>query len=136
MEAKNSPRSNFTGREPAIRVVPLPKDTNANGTIFGGIILSHIDLAASVEVTKTTYQRAVTKAFKGVVFKAPVRVGDLLSFYTSTQHIGNTSITVLVDVAVLRDGTEVQVTEAEVTYVCINDQCKPELVKGERISFL
>ena len=129
MEIKNTPRSTFTSKDPAIRVVPLPKDTNANGTIFGGIILSHIDLAASVEVAKTTSQRAVTKAFKEVVFKAPVRVGDLLSFYTSTKHIGKTSITVSVEVAVLREDEEVQVTEAEVTYVCIDEQCKPELVK-------
>src|SRR6202041_2569128 len=85
------------GKDPAIRVTMLPKDTNANGTIFGGIILSYIDLAAAVEVGKTTPQRAGTKAIKEVVFKAPVRVGEVTSFYTSTKSIGNTSITVRVN---------------------------------------
>jgi acyl-CoA thioesterase YciA len=125
--------SNFNppqlGENPAVRVVLLPKDTNANGTIFGGIILSHIDLAAAVEVGKTTPQRAVTKAIKEVVFKAPVRVGEVASFYTSTKKIGNTSITVKVDVTVWRNNKEIPVTEAEVTYVCIDDSCRPIAVK-------
>jgi acyl-CoA thioesterase YciA len=117
------------GKDPAIRVTMLPKDTNANGTIFGGIILSYIDLAAAVEVGKTTAQRAVTKAINEVVFKAPVRVGEVASFYTSTKHIGNTSITVSVNVAVWRGDAEIPVTEAEVTYVCIDDNCRPTPVK-------
>lgn len=117
------------GENPAIRVTMLPKDTNANGTIFGGIILSYIDLAAAVEVGKTTSQRAVTKAIKEVVFKAPVRVGEVASFYTSTKHIGNTSITVSVSVDVWRDGKEIPVTAAEVTYVCIDDNCRPVAIK-------
>lgn len=112
-------------RDPAIRVTLLPKDTNGNGTIFGGIILSYIDLAAAVQVAQTTSQRAVTKAFKEVVFKAPVKVGDLLSFYTTTKRIGKTSITVQVDVEVLRNSGEIRVTEAEVTYVCVDDNGKP-----------
>ncbi len=125
----NVPLSN---KDPAIRVTLLPKDTNANGTIFGGIILSYIDLAAAIEVGKTTSQRAVTKAIKEVIFKAPVRVGDVLSFYTTTKKIGKTSITVQVDVAVLRGKEkEVEVTEAEVTYVCVNNKGVPELVKNE-----
>ena len=125
-ESNNKP---VLGKDPAIRVTMLPKDTNANGTIFGGIILSYIDLAAAVEVGKTTAQRAVTKAINEVVFKAPVRVGEVASFYTFTKRIGNTSITVHVDVAVWRDGAEVPVTEAEVTYVCIDDNCRPVAVK-------
>jgi len=114
---------------PAIRVVLLPKDTNKYGTIFGGIILSYIDLAGTVEASKVTSQRLVTIAMKEVVFKAPVHVEDVVSFYTSLIKIGRTSITVHVDVEVLRDdggqGQEVQVTEADVTYVCINDNGKP-----------
>jgi acyl-CoA thioesterase YciA len=117
------------GADPAIRVVLLPKDTNANGTIFGGIILSHIDLAAAVEVGKTTSQRAVTKAIKEVIFKAPVRVGEVASFYTSTKRIGNTSITVHVDVTVWRNGSEIPVTEAEVTYVTIDNNCRPVAIE-------
>ena len=121
----------MSNKDPAIRVTLLPKDTNANGTIFGGIILSYIDLAAAIEVGKTTSQRAVTKAIKEVVFKAPVHVGEVLSFYTSTKAIGKTSITVEVDVAVLRGRKEIPVTEADVTYVCINDKCQPEAVRRE-----
>jgi len=119
----------ISSKDPAIRVTLLPKDTNANGTIFGGIILSYIDLAAAVEVAKITSQRTATKAFKEVVFKAPVRVGEVVSFYTSTKHIGNTSITVQVDVDIYRGDKEIRVTEAEVTYVCIDDQGRPEAVK-------
>jgi len=116
-------------KDPAIRVTLLPKDTNANGTIFGGIILSYIDLAAAVEVGKNTAQRAVTKAFKEVIFKSPVRTGEVVSFYTSTKRIGKTSITVQVDVEIVREGQEIRVTEAEVTYVCIDEQGKPQSVK-------
>src|ERR1700722_17979710 len=117
------------GENPAIRVTMLPRDTNANGTIFGGIILSYIDLAAAVEVGKTTLQRAVTKAIKEVIFKAPVRVGEVASFYTSTRRIGTTSITVHVNVTVWRNGAEIPVTEAELTYVTIDDNCRPVPVK-------
>ncbi len=115
-------------RDPAIRVVLLPKDTNGHGTIFGGIILSYIDLAGTVEVGKITGQLCVTKAVKEVIFKQPVRVGELVSFYTSIVKIGTTSITVHVDVEVLRDNHEVQVTEADVVYVCIDKNCRPAAV--------
>lgn len=126
-------KTHISTKDPAIRVTLLPKDTNANGTIFGGIILSYIDLAAAVEVGKTTSQKAVTKAFKEVIFKAPVRVGEVLSFYTSTKSIGNTSITVQVDVEIFRDNEEIKVTEAEVTYVCIDAEGKPETVKFKTV---
>jgi len=75
-------------RDPAIRVVLLPRDTNSRGTIFGGIILSYIDLAGSVEVGKVTKQRYVTVAMKEVVFKAPVHVGEVVSFYSSIIKSG------------------------------------------------
>ena len=107
-------------RDPAIRVVLLPKDTNAHGTIFGGIILSYIDLAGTVEVGKITNQLCVTKAVKEVIFKRACRIGELVSFYSSLVKIGNTSITVHIDVEVLRDNQEVQVTEADVVYVCVD----------------
>src|ERR1700739_2265936 len=104
-----------TLRDPAIRIVLLPKDTNANGTIFGGIILSHIDLAGAVEAKKQTSERVVTVAMKEVVFKQPVFVGELISFYTITKRTGNTSITVQVDVFADREGERVAVTQAELT---------------------
>src|SRR5271156_2862982 len=104
-------------RDPAIRIVLLPKDTNANGTIFGGIILSHIDLAGAVEAKKHTRERIVTVAMKEVIFKQPVLVGEVVSFYTCTRRVGRTSITVDVDVEVARNGDQVQVTEAELTFV-------------------
>ncbi len=116
-------------REPAIRVMLLPKDTNANGTIFGGIILSHIDLAAAVEAHKSVPGRIVTVAMREVVFHQPVFVGDLVSFYTSTKKLGNTSVTIHVSVEAERGnprGERVQVTEAEVVYVHVDDQGQPQ----------
>jgi len=112
-------------RDPAIRVVLLPRDTNSRGTIFGGIILSYIDLAGAAQVSKITKQRCVTVAMKEVVFKAPVLVGEIVSFYTSTAGIGRTSVSVHVDVEVDRDGECVPVTQADLTYVCVDSQGKP-----------
>src|SRR4030095_525173 len=82
--------------DPAIRVVLMPKDTNAHGTIFGGVILSYIDIAAAIEARKHTLKKIVTKAMHEVVFMAPVFVGDIVSFYTEFVRIGRTSITVKV----------------------------------------
>ncbi len=117
-------------RDPAIRIVLLPKDTNANGTIFGGIILSHIDLAGAVQAKKHTKQRIVTVAMKEVIFKQPVLVGEVVSFYTSTSKIGNTSVTVSVDVEVYRDGKEIKVTEAELTFVAVDKEGQPVPLSG------
>ena len=89
------------------------------------MILSHIDLAGAVEVSKTTRQRIVTVAIKEVVFKAPVKVGEVVSFYTSTTSVGRTSVTVRVDVEVLRDGETIHVTEAELTFVAVDDSGRP-----------
>src|ERR671938_1626801 len=108
------------GQEPAIRLVLMPKDTNAHGTIFGGVILSYIDIAAAIEVRRHTLKKIVTKAMREVVFVAPVFVGDLVSFYTELVRIGRTSITVRVRVEaerVMQPGLCARVTEAEVVYV-------------------
>jgi acyl-CoA thioesterase YciA len=118
-------------REPTIRTVLLPRDTNANGTIFGGVILSHIDLAGAVEAKKHTPERVVTVAMQEVVFKQPVLVGELVSFYTSTSRIGKTSITVHVDVESDRGGKRVSVTSAELTYVAIDALGRPTPIKPE-----
>lgn len=114
--------------DPAIRVVLMPKDTNAHGTIFGGVILSYIDLAAAIEVRKHTSKKFVTVAMHEVVFVAPVFVGDLVSFYTELVRIGRTSITTRVIVEadrVSQPGNRVRVTEAEVVYVAVDDNRRP-----------
>jgi len=115
-------------REPAIRVVLMPKDTNAHGTIFGGVILSYIDQAGAVEAKKHRTEFLVTIAMREIVFHEPVYVGDLVSFYTELVRIGNTSITVRVEVVANRGnepGVQVKVTEAEVTYVNLGKDGKP-----------
>jgi acyl-CoA thioesterase YciA len=110
-------------RHIAARVTLMPKDTNANGTIFGGVILSQIDLAAWVEARRHTRHRLVTVAMREVVFEAPVYVGDIVTFHTSLVRLGTTSVTVLVEVEAQRlsdpDAT-VAVTSAEVVYVAVD----------------
>ena len=107
-----------------IRRLMLPRDTNALGTIFGGIILSEIDLAAAIEAHKHHSGRLVTIAMDKVVFKSPVYVGDAVSFFTSTERVGTTSIRVVVKVWAERafsDGEDVAVTEATVTMVAVDE---------------
>lgn len=116
-------------RDPALRVTLLPRDTNAAGAIFGGVILSHLDLAAAIPAARTNpARRYVTVAMDRIQFHAPVFVGDLVSFYTQVLRIGRTSITVGVDVFVERrdrPGVEECVTEAVVTYVAIGRDGRP-----------
>lgn len=119
-------------RDPAIRVILLPRDTNAQGSIFGGVILSHLDLAGVVEARKHADKRFVTVAMKEVEFKEPVFVGDSLSFYTETKRLGKTSVTVSVEVEAQRwrdPKKHVVVTSAEVTYVAVDEQGRPTPVK-------
>jgi acyl-CoA thioesterase YciA len=106
--------------EPAIRVLMMPRDTNAHGTIFGGVILSYIDQAGAIEARRQGLQFMVTVSMDKVVFHEPVFVGDLVSFWTETLRIGTTSITTRVVVEAIRadDPTRrVTVTEAQVVYV-------------------
>ena len=111
-------------RDAAIRLTMMPRDTNAHGTVFGGIILSYIDVAGGVEAIRhTKHERFVTVAMKEVIFHEPVYIGDLVSFYAKTLKVGNTSITIHVDVEAERfgmHGQKVKVTSAEVTFVAIN----------------
>ena len=111
-------------RDAAIRLTMMPRDTNAHGTVFGGVILSYIDVAGSVEaVRQTKHDRFVTVAMKEIVFHEPVFIGDLVSFYAETTRVGNTSVTVHVDVEAERfgnQGQKVKVTSADVTFVAIN----------------
>lgn len=118
--------------DPAIRVAMLPRDTNAQGTIFGGVILSYIDMAGAIEAHRHTgMDRFVTVAMHEVIFHAPVFVGDLVSFYAETVKVGTTSITVRVEVEAERYGGPnelVPVTKAEVIYVAMDrDQKKTRI---------
>ena len=115
-------------RQPAIRVTLLPRDTNPNGTIFGGVILSYIDQAGAITAISHGARRLVTVAMEKVVFHSPVYVGDLVSLYGELVRIGRTSITVRVTVetASAADLTrERRVTEAEITYVNIGADGRP-----------
>src|SRR5918996_2480738 len=118
-------------REPTLRVTMLPRDTNSHGTIFGGVILSHIDLAGGIAASRQAARNFVTRAMREVEFIAPVYVGDVVSFYTSVVRQGTTSVTVKVSVEAER-GKEprhrVKVTEAEVIYVAVDEAGKPVLV--------
>jgi len=115
-----------TFRDPAIRITLLPRDTNSAGTIFGGVILSYIDMAGAIEAHRRTgMDRFVTVAMREVIFHKPVFVGDLVSFYAETVNIGNTSITIRVIVETERVGSRsevVRVTEAEVVYVAVDEK--------------
>ena len=116
-------------RQPAVRVVLLPRDTNGHGTIFGGIILSYIDLAGGVEAARHTKNKLVTAAMKEVDFKAPVLVGEVVSFYTNTIRIGRTSVSVHVDVEVDRAGKQIPVTQADMVFVSVDADGKPKPLK-------
>ncbi len=114
--------------EPAIRVVMMPRDTNGQGTIFGGVILSLIDQAAYVEATRHHPARYVTVAMREVVFREPVLVNDVLSLYADATRAGRTSMTIRVRVCTWRKpNTEqmINVTEAEVVLVAIDDKGRP-----------
>ncbi|HUO85758.1 MAG TPA: acyl-CoA thioesterase [Thermoanaerobaculia bacterium] len=123
------PHSDAGPVQPAIRVIMMPKDTNALGTIFGGIILSYIDQAGAIEASRHVAGRIVTVAMDEVVFHQPVFVGDLVSFFTETLRRGRTSVTVRVHVEAQRrhrpGGFEqVKVTEASLTFVHVDeDNC-------------
>jgi acyl-CoA thioesterase YciA len=119
-------------RDPALRVTLLPRDTNKYGTIFGGIILTHIDLAGAVQARQTCGPyNFVTVAMDKVVFHKPVFVGDVVSFYTETVRIGRTSTTIKIEVEATRADTQetVRVTEAEVVFVAVDKDWKPTPIK-------
>jgi acyl-CoA thioesterase YciA len=132
MSEDKNPIAGNKPAEPSIRVVLMPKDTNANGTIFGGVILSYIDIAAAIEARKHTLKKIVTKAMHEVVFVAPVFVGDLVSFYTELVRIGRTSITIKVLVEadrIAHPGERARVTEADVVYVAIGEDRRPTPIR-------
>ncbi|HLA10029.1 MAG TPA: hotdog domain-containing protein [Pyrinomonadaceae bacterium] len=125
--------------DPAIRITLLPRDTNSQGTVFGGIILSYIDMAGAIEAHRHTgMPRFVTVAMREVIFHKPVFVGDLVSFYAETLRVGTTSITVRVVVEAERlvnAAERIRVTEAEVVYVAVDEnQRKTKIHKPEPAS--
>jgi len=117
-----------TDKELVLRVVPMPADANANGDIFGGWIMAQVDIAGSVLPIRISKGRVTTVAVKEFVFKQPVTIGDLLSFYATVERIGNTSISVRVEVYAERNPADrqiVKVTEASLTYVAIDREGTP-----------
>src|SRR3989441_10390092 len=115
----------------ALRVMTMPADANQNGDIFGGWIMSHVDIAGGILAGRTARGRVATVAVKEFIFKQPVQVGDVLSFYTDLVRIGDTSITVTVEVYAERrpsDPKVVKVTQATLTYVAIDRDGRPRPV--------
>ncbi|MBX9631487.1 MAG: acyl-CoA thioesterase [Burkholderiales bacterium] len=120
-----------TDREPTLRVVPMPSDVNPSGDIFGGWIMSQVDIAGSIPAVRLAKGRIATVAVNSFVFKQPVLIGDLVSFYAEVARVGRTSITVNVEVYAER-GLErevVKVTEATLTYVAVGSDRKPRPVQ-------
>ncbi len=124
------------GEMPVLRIVPMPADTNAHGTIFGGWVMSQVDIAGSVAAWDRAEGPVVTVAVNSFVFREPVFVGDLVSFYARVLKVGRTSITVDVEVFAQRgrrggaDAEAVKVTEAQLTYVAVDERRQPRPIAG------
>jgi len=115
-------------KEPALRVVPMPADANYHGDIFGGWIMSQVDIAGSIPASRRARGRVATVAVNSFVFKQPVMIGDLVSFFAEVTKVGRTSITVEVEVYAQRNPTDVvcvKVTEASLTYVAVGADRRP-----------
>jgi acyl-CoA thioesterase YciA len=139
-QAVHAPPSMET--EPAgdlcIRTLAMPADTNQNGDIFGGWLLSQMDLGGGVFASKITKSRTVTVAIEAMNFRKPVFVGDLVSVHANLVRIGKTSITVHIEAWVLRrkEMQSILVTDGNFTYVSIDDQGRPQIVKQDGASIL
>ena len=121
------------GKEPTLRVVPMPSDANYSGDIFGGWIMSQVDIAGSIPAAQLARGRIVTIAVNSFLFKQPVMIGDLVSFYAEVARVGRTSITVDVEVYAQRRSLHetVKVTEATLTYVAVDENRRPRLVSAQ-----
>jgi acyl-CoA thioesterase YciA len=129
------PTISLPAKEPTIRVIPMPADANHTGDIFGGWIMAQVDLAGAVPAMRVAKGRVATIAVNSFVFKHPVFVGDLVSFYAEVVRVGRTSITVSVEVyAQHRSSSEggVKVTEAVLTYVAVDDNRRPRVVAAQQ----
>ena len=134
--AKPSPtlKSLPADMELVLKVIPMPADCNANGDIFGGWVMAQVDLAGSVIPARYAKGRQATVAVNEFVFKQPVRLGDILSFYSSLVRVGRTSITVKVEVFAERfkaQGEYIKVTEATLTYVAIDENGRPRAIEAD-----
>jgi acyl-CoA thioesterase YciA len=122
--------------QPTIRIVPMPADTNAQGTIFGGWVMSQVDIAGSIPAWRRANGPVVTVAVNSFIFKEPVHVGDVVSLYARVLRVGRTSITVDVEVFAQRgrggDSEVVKVTEAQLTYVAVGDDRQPRPLPPEK----
>ena len=121
-------------KELVLKVIPMPADCNANGDIFGGWVMAQVDLAGSVVPARYVNGRMATVAVNQFIFKQPVRVGDILSFFAEVTRIGNTSVTVQVEVYAERFHSQkkyVKVTEASLTYVAIDDAGRPRKIENK-----
>lgn len=122
-------------KEAVLRLVPMPRDTNSAGNIFGGWIMSQVDIAGSIAAIRYAHSKVVTVAVSEFQFHRPVYVGDLVSCYADVVKVGNTSLTVFVEVFAERGrlGEVIKVTEATLTYVAIDDNGKPHPVNPDVI---
>ncbi len=118
-------------KELVLKVMPMPADTNIHGDVFGGWIMAQVDIAGAIPASQLSEGRVSTVAVNNFVFKEPIYVGDLVSFYAKIVKIGNTSITVEVEVFAQRKRYQdtIKVTEATLTYVAIGEDRKPRVVK-------
>jgi len=118
--------------QPVLRIVPMPADTNAHGTIFGGWVMAQVDIAGSIPAWERAHGPVVTVAVNSFVFKEPVFVGDIVSFYAKVLKVGRTSVTVDVEVYAQRgrvgSSQVVKVTEAQLTYVAVDERRQPRVV--------
>lgn len=121
----------YTERQPEIRVLPMPADTNASGDIFGGWLMSQVDIAGSIAAHRYVGNRVVTVSVNEFVFIKPVFVGDLVSIYANVHHIGNTSISIALDVMAERERGQkeaIKVASAILTYVSIDENRQPKTI--------
>ena len=127
----DAPQTLLPTRMPQLRVMPMPSDANIHGDVFGGWIMSQVDIAGAIPAARRTNGRVATIAVNSFVFKQPVFVGDLLSFYADVVKVGRTSITIYVEVYAERNRLEadtVKVTEATLTYVATDENRKPRII--------
>jgi acyl-CoA thioesterase YciA len=123
------------GKDPTLRVVPMPADSNSSGDIFGGWVMSQVDIAGSIPAIRRARGRVATIAVNSFVFRQPVMVGDVVSFYADVVKVGRTSITVSVEVYAQRNPEKeetVKVTEATLTYVAVDNQRRPRVVSAQQ----
>ena len=135
MEERQSVTTLPAGKEPTLRVIPMPADANHTGDIFGGWIMAQVDLAGSIPAVRLAKGRVATVAVNSFVFRKPVFVGDVVSFYAEVVRVGRTSITVNVEVYAQRrpDREEcVKVTEATLTYVAVDNHRRPRVVSEQQ----